>query len=461
MSLRHDVIVIGAGLSGLMAARQLEAAGRSVLVLEARDRVGGRTWTRSLDGHPVDLGGQWVGPTQDRVLELARALGIETYPQHERGKKVLELGGRRSTYRGLLPWIGVRGLAELTMRMAQLEWMARRVPLEAPASMAGARRLDDATVRDWLETRVRSARTRSVLEIATQMIFAGEPRELSLLYFLFYLRSGGGLVRLISIRDGAQASRLRGGAQGLSRGMAEALRSPVVHGCPVQAVLHEGDGVRVHAQERSFEARHVIVAVPPARAADIDLGPARTEARRIAEAGMPMGSVVKCVVAYRRPFWREAGLSGESVSDGEPIRATFDGCAPDGSFHALVAFVIAGSAGDFGALAVQERRRRVVEHLVRLFGPKARDATGYLDQDWSQEAYSGGCYTGLMGPGVLARVGNVLREPAGRIRFAGTETARRWCGYFDGALEAGQRAADEVLDAQRHDAARHEARPDV
>lgn len=446
---RCDVVVIGAGLSGLSAARRLEAAGRTVRVLEARERVGGRSLTRELEGYPVDLGGQWIGPTQDRVEALAKELGIETYPQHERGRKVLELGGRRTTYRGLLPWIGAVGLGELALRVAQLELRARRVPLAEPMRAPQAAALDRRSVHEWLEATVRDRRTRAVLEIATQMVLAGEPRDLSLLYFLFYLRSGGGFLRLTSVGGGAQATRLRGGAQPLSQGLAARLRTPVSLGCPVRAVVHEGEGVRVHAADRSVRARHAVLAVPPALAAGIDLGSARTEARRVAEAGMPMGSVIKCNVAYPRPFWREAGLSGESISDGDPVRATFDGCAPDLSYCGLVVFVIADAAKAFGSLPADERQRRVVAHLVRLLGPDAATPRGYVEQDWSREPWSGGCYVGLMRPGVLSAVGQALRAPAGRIHFAGTETATRWCGYFDGAIEAGERAADEVLEVGR------------
>jgi monoamine oxidase len=164
---------------------------------------------------------------------------------------------------------------------------------------------------------------------------------------------------------------------------------------------------------------------------------------------MPMGCVTKCLVAYPRAFWREAGLSGEAISDGAPIRATFDACSPDGELSALLCFVIADQSRHFGGLPEDERRAAVVDHLVRLFGPEAAEPLDYLDMDWSRERFSGGCYVGWMPPGLLAEAGPALRRPAGRIHFAGTETARRWCGYFDGAIEAGARAADEVVDRLR------------
>ena len=157
-----------------------------------------------------------------------------------------------------------------------------------------------------------------------------------------------------------------------------------------------------------------------------------------------MGTVVKCIVQYDRPFWREEGYSGEAITDGLPVRATFDGCSPDGSFHGLVAFVIADAARGFGELAAEERQQRVAEHLAELFGPAAAKPKDYIDMVWASERWSAGCYVGVAGPRVLTDCGHALRKPLHRVHFAGTEAATRWCGYFDGALEAGQRAAADV-----------------
>ena len=444
-----DVVVIGAGLSGLAAARRLEKAGRSVLVLEARDRVGGRTLTRSFRGKQVDLGGQWVGPSQDNVLALATELGVRTYDQFDTGRKVLDLQDRRRTYKGFLPRLSPLALGELGLTLARIETMARLVPTGRPGAARLADRWDGITVGDWLDRHVRSEEARAVFRIATQMVFAGEPRDISFLYFLFYLHSGGSMTRLTSTHGGAQAQRLVGGAQPLCQRIAARLRGPIELATPVHAIEQSDENVTVHHERGRVTAGRAILALPPAAAASLRIAPELPVARARLHAQMPMGSVVKCVVAYERPFWREAGYSGEAISDGAPIRATFDACSPDGELSALVAFVIADEAKSFGARTLEERRAAVVEHLVRLFGEEARDPLDYVDMDWSAERWSPGCYVGLMPPGLLTSSGTAMRRPIGRLHFAGTETAKRWCGYLDGAIEAGHRAADEVIDRLR------------
>jgi monoamine oxidase len=449
VSERRDVIVVGAGLSGLAAARRLERAGADVEVLEARDRVGGRTLSRPLEGERVDLGGQWVAPTQPRVLALAEELGLQRFDQFAQGRKVVELRGQRKTYQGLLPGIGLLPLAELGMTLGRLELLARRVPLDDPLKSRRATELDAMSVDEWLRRNVRSRRARRVVEIATNAIFAAEPRDLSLLWFLFYLHSGGGIVKLSSIEGGGQAMRFVGGAQPLSEGLSERLERPVTLEAPVRAIEHDDDGVVVHSTSGTFRARHLVMAIPPPLAETIEFTPTLPEDRDRLHRTVTMGSVVKCIVAYERPFWRDQGFSGEAISDTGPVRAVFDDCSHDGRFAALLAFVLADEAKRFGRLSPEERRTAVVDHLGQLFGPEAKRATAYVDHDWSAETFSGGCYVGSMPPGAMAEVGRALRRPCGPIHFAGTETAKVWCGYFEGALEAGERAADEVVSRLR------------
>ena len=443
MSKTWDAVVVGAGLSGLTAARRLSEAGRDVLVLEGRDRVGGRTLSRRLGSDVIDLGGQWIGPTQRRVARLADELGVRTFPQPCDGDKVLDLGGRRRTYGGDVPSVGLLGLAETQLALWRLDRLARRVPLHAPWRTPGAEALDGQTLEDWMRRHLRTAGGRGLLAIATRAIFAVEPSELSLLHFLFYLRSGGGLMRLAQVRGGAQERRFVGGAQQLSERLAE--RVEVRLGHTLRAVTQTEDDVRLHCDAGDVVARRVILAIPPALADRVDFAQPLPAMRDQLLQRVPMGSVIKCVAVYDRPFWRERGLSGEAVSDRGPVRLTFDDSAHDGSQHALVGFLLGETARAWTGRDPDARRRAVLESLAALFGPEARAPTEYADQDWITEELSAGCYVGVMPPGVMTTVGHALREPCGRLHWAGTETATTWNGYLDGAIEAGERAAEELV----------------
>ena len=433
------MIVVGAGLSGLVAARALASAGVEVTVLEARDRVGGRTLTTLLDGQPVDLGGQWIGDRHTRLRALADELGVETFPQYADGKKVLVRGDERRTFGGFLPKIGLLGLLDLGLALRELERLAKRVELANVMATRDAPALDAQTFADWLARRVRTRAARDMLAVATEMIFAAGPRELSLLYFLLYARSSEGVQRLAQIEHGAQERRFATGAQALAQRLAE--RMHVLLEQPVCAIEQSATAVNVHTARGPMHAGRVVLALPPAMLRNIEMS---VPEARLRIHTMPMGSVIKCIASYARPFWREAGYSGEALSTTGIVRATFDDCSPTGEHAALVAFVVGDAAKQLAKLSPEERRQRVLEELVTLHGPEARTPTAYVDKNWIADEWSGGCYVGLAAPGMLAASASAIREPCGRIHFAGTETATIHIGYLEGAIEAGERVAHEI-----------------
>ena len=437
--------IVGAGLSGLAAAKVLVAAGRDVVVLEARERVGGRSYTIDRGGFAIDLGGQWVGPTQDRVLGLARELGIATFPQYKEGARLLELDGALSRYRGTIPAVPLFDKLVAGLGLARIELASRMLSRTSPWESRRARALDRESLHAWSERALPSAKARKLLSLGVEMIFAAHPREISRLSALSYVRSGGGFTRLAEVENGAQQDRFHRGAMSLSLELAARLGDVVQAGFPVRAVTQDARGVTLEGEAGVVRARYAILALAPPMAAGIRFLPSLPPAREALHLGMPMGSVIKVVVIYDRPFWREAGLTGEVLSDAGPCRGLFDDGSGDGTHHALVGFIMADEARHFGDVAESTRKAAVVAQLVRLFGPAAARPDDYVEHDWRADPWSAGCYTGLFPPGLMTRVGDALRTPVGRLHWAGTETAVRWAGYFDGAIEAGERAANEVI----------------
>ncbi len=441
-----DVMVVGAGLAGLTAARILSGNGVRVLVLEARDRVGGRTLShRTPASDTIDLGAQWIGPTQDRVAALAAELSVHTFEQFTTGRKILSIAGRTTSYSSAIPSLPLLSLLSLHKMIRHLGAWCSQVPLEAPHTAKRAAEWDAMTVESWKLASVATSATRSIVDVAVRAVFAAEPADISFLFFLFYLHSGGGLLRLTQTTDGAQQTRFTEGAQSLSIRLAERLGDRVRCSAPVRAIMQVGDRVRVSSDLGTHEAQYVVVAVPPTLAGRIHYDPPMPAARDQMVQRVPMGSVIKSVAFYDRPFWRDEGCSGEAMSDQGPVTLVVDDSPETGSPGALLAFILGAQARTWSRRSAEDRRRAVIGCLVSVFGSKAAKPDHYIDKDWSSEPWSGGCYTGILPPGVLTAYGDVLRAPVGRIHWAGTETARVWNGYMDGAIESGHRVAEEVL----------------
>jgi monoamine oxidase len=451
-----DVVVVGAGLSGLSAARAIARAGHSVVVLEARERVGGRTWNRPITGGSyIDAGAEFVGPTQDRIKALAQAVGLETFPTYNTGSNVYWKDGKRETYAASGP-TGIAPpdpayLPDIVQIVQRLNTMAGEVDVEAPWEAKEALEWDSQTFYTWLKANEANPDFIRLASTATDAIFGQEPRDLSLLYAVFYMAASGDennpgtFERNFQTAGGAQEERIVGGTQQISLRVAAELGTSVVLKAPVQKITQTAKGVRVKAKGGSVSAKLAIVAVPPALAARIEYEPLLPALRDQFTQRAPMGSYAKVDVVYPTPFWREEGLTGQAVSVNGPVRVTFDSTPKEGSPGVLLGFIGGSDARKWYALPSAQRREAVLENFTNYFGAQARSPVQYIENGWAEERFSRGDPVAGLPPGVLLDFGTALRAPVGRVHWAGTETSDYWVGYMDGAVRAGERAAREVL----------------
>jgi monoamine oxidase len=454
-----DVIVVGAGLAGLQAATDIAAKGRSVIVLEARDRVGGRTLNHALGkAHPgkiVEIGGQWVGPTQTKLLALAKDLGVKTFKTYNEGNNIYYRNGTKTPYQANGPLGAVppdpQGVADAFSAILKMNDMAKTLDVSAPWKAANAREWDSQTFETWKLANTVTDSGRLLLDIGIQAVWAAEPRDVSLLHVLFYIAAatdGTAAVdfqRLINTAGGAQESRFEGGSQLISIKLAKALGKRVVLSAPVRRIVQSKTGVEAVTDKGRFAAKQIIVTAPPAVTAYIDYDPLLPADRAQLLQRFPQGNAIKCEAVYDKPFWRDAGFSGQIASDAEPVRVTFDNSPSDGTPGVMLGFIEGEFARKWAKKSKAERRKAVLANFATYFGDAALEPKAYVEKDWSAEGWTRGCYVGFTPPGVLLDYGEAIRRPVGRILWAGAETATYWNGYMDGALRSGSRAADEAL----------------
>jgi len=443
-----DLVVVGAGLAGLSAAREAVAAGSSVVIVEARERVGGRVLNADIgDGNVVEVGAQWIGPTQDRLAAVARELAVDTFPTYGQGEHVIELGGRLGRYTGTIPRINPLVLLDVERAQRRLNRLAKKVPLDAPWEAPGADRLDGQTAATWMRRNLATKSGRMLLELGIEAVWAAQPEDMSLLHVLFYIHSAGSLEMLFDTEGGAQQDRFVGGSQLLPIRMAESLgEERLALGAPVRRIRHSGEGVTVEADGTTVRAKRAIVAVAPTLAGRIAYDPPLPGFRDQLTQRMPLGTVAKCMAVYDEPFWRREGLTGQGASDSGPAKLTFDNSPPDGSPGVLLGFLEGRHARELGRLPATERRTAVVDCFTRLFGPRAARPEGYVERLWAEEEWSRGCYGCHMPTGAWTAYGPALREPIGPLHWAGAEYATVWNGYMDGAVRSGESAAREALE---------------
>jgi monoamine oxidase len=447
---RVDVVVVGAGLAGLTTARRLVAAGHSVVVLEARDRVGGRTLNHDLGGgHAVEVGGQFVGPTQDHILALAEEVGAKPYKSTLPGENVYYADGIRRTYSGDIPPDPI-ALPDLALTIERLNRMSRSVPVDAPWAAADAVEYDSQTLHSWLRGNNVLPRARELVNVFLSSAYGGEASDASLLFTLYYIacfgneRNPGTLERGIGQEGGAQDSRFHGGSQLVSIRMAEQLDGRVVLNAPVRRIDQDDTGATVYSDAGTWRAARVVVAVPPPLAAKIDWAPVLPVQHQTLFGRLPLGTLMKVEAVYQRPFWRDAGLTGMAVNLEGPVRSMFDNTPPsDGAPGVLMGFV-GGHAWREYRDKPAERRKAALANFATTVGDRALSPVDYFEQDWTREPWTLGGPVSVANCGTVSDFGAAIRQPFKRVHWAGTETAIYWNGYMDGAVSSGKRAAAEV-----------------
>jgi monoamine oxidase len=449
-----DVIVVGAGFSGLAAARALKAQGHTVAALEARDVVGGRTRNASIDGgrYIAEVGGQFVGPTQDRIIALAKAVKVPMFDVYNSGQSVFAVRDTRACYPASVGIPNDPEILRLLQLLTGVDKLAADVGALTPWKHKNARRYDAMTLADYLKPYNLSPTANAVADAIFEAIWGADADELSFLYVLQYVaaagnaKTPGAFIRLIATGGGAQEKRLVGGSVVVAQKVATALGDDVHLKSPVSKIKDHDNAVTVTTTNNTtFTAKHAIVAVPPVLASRIAYAPGLPTAKRTLLKAMTPGSLSKVEAVYATPFWRDSGLSGQGVSDTGLARTPWDNSPPDGGVGVFFSFIGGKLHDQWAALDAPTRRARVLDDFVRILGDeRARTPLEFIEKDWTTETWTRGCPVGHFAPGVLQKHGSALRTPVGRIHFAGTETSDYWLGYMDGAVRAGERAASEV-----------------
>jgi monoamine oxidase len=447
-TMEADVIVVGAGLSGMIAARKLLEAGLEPLVLEADERVGGRILTQEvMPGVPVELGAQWIGDTHERMFRLAAELGVETFAQYDEGDTSYELVGsgvlREKEFHDRFE----SDLQELELVLRRLDVLAAEVPVEAPWTAPRALEWDAVTAGAWYDAQGLSPVARNLLEICTVGILAVPTAEVSFLHLLFTIKTCGVTSELFAESEGgAQTTRFIGGTSEIPNRLAALISDRIVLDMPVQLIEHSADSVTVHCRGgMTARGRRAIVAISPTLAGRIMYDPPLPGIRDQLTQRLPNGSAMKAFFVYDEPFWRNDGFNGQLISDIGPARMSNDTCIPGDDHGVILLFLEGTQARTYGGLPQSERRDALTAELVRHFGSEAAKPEFYIDGEWSERQWTRGCYNANHGPHVWTTYGPALTAPIGVIHWASTDTATHWSAYMEGAVDAGERAAAAVI----------------
>ncbi len=451
MEREADVIVVGAGLSGLIAAREVIRAGKTPLILEALDRVGGRILTEEVEpGVLLEMGAQWIGDTHARMFALAEELGVRTFPQFEDGETTYEFAGKHVMREEEFHTTYADELKGWDEALTAIDELAAQVPVEAPWLTPNAVELDKMTAGQWMDGRSLGPVARSIMEICAVGITAIPTHEISFLDLLYNIQGCGVTAALMSESEGgAQTTRFVGGTSMIPEKLADSIgREHIVFGEQVQTIDYDDDSVTAICRSGlRARGKQIIVAIAPTLAGRITYDPPLNGVRDQLTQRIPQASAAKLYAIYDEPFWRADGLNAQLISDRGPAAMSNDSCLADGGPGIILGFLEGPRARVEGRWPMEQRRDAFIDELGRHFGPKALKPIKYVEGEWADREFTRGCYNANLGPLAWTYFGEALNTPIGPIKWGATETANEWSAYMEGAVEAGERSAREVLEA--------------
>jgi len=443
----NQVIVIGAGFSGIAAAKKLFEANIPFIVLEARERLGGRVFTKPLNQDLyLDFGGQWIGPSHDRMYALCEEFGIEYFETYDQGFNLLDLDQKVKKFKGLIPKMDILSLLNLDYVLKKLERLAKSIPLDSPWRHPKAMEFDSISLGAFVKSNCKTLACRKVTTLALETVFASDLNEISLLHGLFYIKSGRDLNTLINIKNGAQLHRVVGGMQTIIEKMAVPFMERIYFNHPVEKITKEKDYYLVTGRDFSFTAKKIIMAIPPPLAAKINFQPLLSAEKRQVMDRIAMGQVGKCFMIYGSPFWRDSGFSGQAFADGHsPFQSMFDASPKDGKYGIILGFTIGKRAREYFGKSKEERKKLMLDKLISYFGREGSHPISYEDFTMTDEAWSRGCFAGLYPTGAWTGFQDAYAKTEGHIYWAGTEASKIWFGYIEGAVRSGEQAAANII----------------
>ncbi|WP_188281825.1 flavin monoamine oxidase family protein [Streptomyces sp. CBMA29] len=445
-SIEADVIVVGAGFAGITAARELKMAGKSVALLEARSRLGGRSLSKPLgDGKVAELGCEFYGQAGTISHRAAQSVGIKTAKVYDTGYRLIDDGGTMRPWKGMAPKVSAATLLDFGQAALRIERMRREVPQDAPWEAPHATRWDSETMWSWTQRNVRTKGGRALMRLMIEAGMAAAPADVSLLHVLNYSNGTGGFRAMTQITGGTLENRFVGGSHNLAMTLAKTVDDETYLNAEVRSITHSGEHVRVRGAGFEAVGRWVVMAVPVPLAGRIEYDPPLPEHRDHVSQRMTMGAAIKYLALYDEPFWRAEGFTGHVISHSSPVRATVDSSPPDGTPGVLTGFVTGPPARQVAKLPAGERRALVLRELERFFGPRAGKPYDLLEQNWMAEPYTRGCYHAYAPPGLYTEYGPALKQPVGRIHWAGAESVPHEFGSMSGAIYSGRRVATEII----------------